>query len=75
MSFPVAWEELDQVAPADFTLHTAVGLAGGRDPWEDLMPAAKPLPASLIAEGHEIPIARVQAMHEGKRRARDRRNG
>ncbi len=75
VSFPVAWEELDQVAPADFTLHTAVGLAGGRDPWADLMPAAKPLPASLIAEGHEIPIARVQAMHEGKRRARDRRNG
>jgi hypothetical protein len=28
------------------------------------------LPADLIAEGHEIPIARVQAMHEGKRRAR-----
>jgi bifunctional non-homologous end joining protein LigD len=24
----------------------------------------------LVAEGHEIPIARVQAMHEGKRRKR-----
>ena len=28
---------------------------------------------SSIAEGHEIPVARVQAMHEGKRRARPRR--
>jgi hypothetical protein len=27
----------------------------------------------LLAEGHSIPIARVQAMHEGKRRARARR--
>ena len=27
----------------------------------------------LVAEGHEIPVARVQAMHEGKRRARARR--
>ena len=27
----------------------------------------------LVEEGHEIPVARVQAMHEGKRRARARR--
>ena len=27
----------------------------------------------LVAEGHAIPVARVQAMHEGKRRARVRR--
>jgi hypothetical protein len=27
----------------------------------------------LVAEGHAIPVARVQAMHEGKRRARARR--
>ena len=32
------------------------------------------LPADLIAEGHEIPVARVAAMHEGKRRARARRD-
>ena len=37
------------------------------------MPAPQPLPADLIEEGHTIPIARVQAMHEGKRRARARR--
>ena len=29
--------------------------------------------ADLIEEGHRIPVARVQAMHEGKRRARVRR--
>jgi bifunctional non-homologous end joining protein LigD len=74
VSFPVAWGELDNVVPADFTVHTAARIAGGRDPWADLMPAAQDLPADLIDEGHAIPIARVQAMHEGKRRARDRRN-
>ncbi len=73
VSFPVPWDELDNVVPADFTVHTAPGVAGQRDPWAELMPSAKPLPADLVEEGHQIPIARVQAMHEGKRRARDRR--
>ncbi|HET9898579.1 MAG TPA: ATP-dependent DNA ligase [Streptosporangiaceae bacterium] len=73
VSYPVAWDELDNVAPADFTVHTVVGLSPGHDPWAELMPAAVPLPAELIEEGHTIPIARVQAMHEGKRRARNRR--
>ncbi|GAA4684441.1 DNA polymerase domain-containing protein [Phytohabitans rumicis] len=73
VSFPVAWDDLDSVAPADFTVRTAVGLLGAGDLWVERMPAPQPLPADLIAEGHEIPIARVQAMHEGKRRARARR--
>jgi hypothetical protein len=37
------------------------------------MPPPQRFDADLIAEGHAIPIARVQAMHEGKRRARARR--
>jgi DNA ligase D-like protein (predicted polymerase) len=73
VSFPVPWDQLDAISPADFTVHTVVRQAGGRDPWADLMPEAKPLPGDLIEEGHAIPIARVQAMHEGKRRARERR--
>jgi len=32
------------------------------------------LAAALVEEGRAIPIARVQAMHEGKRRARARRS-
>jgi bifunctional non-homologous end joining protein LigD len=36
------------------------------------MPAPQRLPADLVAEGHTIPVARVQAMHEGRRRARQR---
>ena len=68
VSFPVAWDELDDVTPADFTLHNAVELLGDRDPWADAMPAPQRLPADLVAEGHTIPVARVQAMHEGKRR-------
>jgi bifunctional non-homologous end joining protein LigD len=73
VSFPVPWDELDDVAPGDFTLHTALDLLGGRDPWRDAMPEPQKLDAGLVEEGHTIPIARVQAMHEGKRRARARR--
>jgi hypothetical protein len=32
------------------------------------------LSTDLVDEGHTIPVARVQAMHEGKRRARARRD-
>ena len=73
VSFPVGWDDLDAVAPADFTVHNALGLLGDRDPWSAQMPDAQHLPADLIAEGHTIPVARVQAMHEGKRRARAKR--
>lgn len=70
VSFPVAWPDLDRITPADFTIRTAVALLGDADPWIQRMPEAQRLSADLIAEGHTIPIARVQAMHEGKRRAR-----
>ncbi len=73
VSFPVTWDELDRVSPADFTLRTAAELLGDRDPWAESMPAPQKLGADLIAEGHTIPVARVQAMHEGKRRARAKR--
>jgi len=73
VSFPVAWDDLDRIAPSDFTVHTALRLLGAADPWADAMPEPQPLGADLIEEGNAIPIARVQAMHEGKRRARARR--
>jgi bifunctional non-homologous end joining protein LigD len=73
VSFPLAWDVLDDVAPGDFTVHTAARLIGDRDPWAELMPEPQRLPPDLVEEGHTIPIARVQAMHEGKRRARARR--
>jgi DNA ligase D-like protein (predicted polymerase) len=72
VSFPVDWGDLDDVAPADFTVHTAVRHLEG-NPWAARMPPAQRLPRDLIQEGHAIPVARVQAMHEGKRRARARR--
>jgi bifunctional non-homologous end joining protein LigD len=70
VSFPIAWDDLDAITPADFTINTALRLLGKTDPWARQMPRAQRLRADLIAEGHAIPIARVQAMHEGKRRAR-----
>jgi bifunctional non-homologous end joining protein LigD len=74
VSFPVSWDDIGDVRPADFTVRNAASLLGGRDRWAELMPAPQALPADLIEEGRAIPIARVQAMHEGKRRARERRS-
>jgi bifunctional non-homologous end joining protein LigD len=73
VSFPVDWDELDRVAPASFTIHTAAGLIAEGDPWAERMPEPQRLDSDLIEEGHAIPLARVEAMHEGKRRARARR--
>ena len=70
VSFPVAWADLDDVAPADFTLGNALERLGDRDPWAEAMPAPQRPAADLVEEGRAIPVARVQAMHEGKRRAR-----
>jgi bifunctional non-homologous end joining protein LigD len=73
VSFPVEWDDLERVAPGDFTIHAAPRLLSGADPWADAMPGPQPVGTDLIEEGREIPVPRVQAMHEGKRRARARR--
>jgi DNA ligase D-like protein (predicted polymerase) len=73
VSFPLDWTELDRAKPADFTVHTAIDALAGRDPWAETMPTPQPLPKDLIEHGRAIPVARVAAMHEGKRRARARR--
>jgi DNA ligase D len=73
VSFPVMWDELDRVVPSDFTIRTAVELLANGDPWQACMPSPQLLPADLVEEGRTIPVARVQAMHAGKRRARARR--
>jgi bifunctional non-homologous end joining protein LigD len=73
VSYPIKWSDLDAVSPRDFTVHTALQHLGDSDPWASNMPAPQRLSEDLIAEGHAIPVARVQAMHEGKRRARAKR--
>jgi len=73
VSFPLEWSELDSVSPADFTVHTAIDALEGRPSWTESMPVPQRLPADLIEQGRAIPVARVAAMHEGKRRAKARR--
>ena len=73
VSFPVDWDDLDDIVPSDFTMRTALRHLGDGDPWAAQMPGPQPLSEDLIEEGKAIPVARVQAMHEGKRRARTRR--
>ena len=55
--------------PSEITVRTAPDRP---DPWSDATsrPAPQALPDELVAEGRTIPVARVQAMHEGKRRKR-----
>ena len=61
VSFPLPWDELDDVTPADFTVRSAVQRLGDRDPWTELMPPPQELPAELVEYGRTIPITRVQA--------------
>jgi len=74
VSFPIGWDDLEAVTPADFTLHSALDRLGDGDPWAAQMPEPQHLGADLLEEGHAIPVARVVAMHEGKRRARAARD-
>ena len=74
VSFPVSWADLTAVDPRDFTVRTAVARLAEADPWIDERPEPQRLPDDLVSEGDAIPIARVQAMHEGKRRARAKRD-
>ncbi|RKS80073.1 DNA ligase D-like protein (predicted polymerase) [Motilibacter peucedani] len=73
VSYPLPWDELADASPRDFTIRTLPALLDGRDPWSELMPEPQALDADLVAEGQEIPVARVAAMHAGKRRAAQRR--
>jgi DNA ligase D-like protein (predicted polymerase) len=75
VSFPVSWDELDAITPGDCTIKTAPARLGDADRWADHMPKPQTIPADVVAEGHELPIPRVQAMHEGKRRKRERTSG
>ncbi len=67
VSAPVPWEDLAGARPGAVTVHTP---AGELADWAALLPAPQLLPADLVAEGHTIPVARVAAMHAGRRRAR-----
>jgi DNA ligase D-like protein (predicted polymerase) len=73
ISLPVAWEDLDRVVPADVTVRSAPGLLAAARTWAQHLPAPQPVAPALIEEGRMIPVARVQAMHEGRRRARAQR--
>ena len=72
VSYPVGWGDLENVAPRDFTVRNAPALLADRDPWAEQLPAPQAIPDDVLEEGHAIPVARVAAMHEGKRRKRAR---
>ncbi|MBW3573576.1 MAG: non-homologous end-joining DNA ligase [Actinobacteria bacterium] len=74
VSFPVGWGELDDVVPQDFTVHTAGRHLGEGNRWAEHMPPAQRVSGDLIEEGRAIPAGRVEAMHEGKRRAAAKRD-
>jgi DNA primase len=73
VSWPVGWDEVDDIRPSELTIRTVLGRLTDGDPWSEAMPRPQRLSAALIEEGNAIPSGRVLAMHEGKRRARERR--
>lgn len=75
VSFPVAWSDLDSVAPGDFTVTSVLDRLDTAGPWREVLGDPRPIPAELLEEGHAIPTPRVQAMHEGRRRKRARESG
>jgi bifunctional non-homologous end joining protein LigD len=73
VSFPLTWDDLPGASPNEFSILTVPRLLGDADPWTTLMPLPQVVDRGLVEEGHTIPVARVAAMHAGKRRARARR--
>jgi bifunctional non-homologous end joining protein LigD len=69
VSCPCDWDSLDEVVPSEITVATPDRFLRGPS-WEERLGGARPIPAELIEEGRTIPVARVAAMHEGKRRKR-----
>ena len=70
VSFPVRWEDLDGLVPAEITVTSALARLEEVGPWLEDLPAVQEVPAELVEEGHRITPGRVEAMHEGKRRKR-----
>ena len=66
VSFPVAWDDLDRVAPADFTVRTVPALLGDGTRGPSSCPSRSRCRADLIAEGHAIPVARVAGDARGQ---------
>ena len=78
VSYPIGWDALPDADPRAFTLTSVPALLAGQgqpddDPWRAMLPPPQALDPGLVEEGRTIPVARVQAMHEGKRRAKARR--
>jgi DNA ligase D len=74
VSMPVSWDELDGLVPSSITITNALERLGERDPWQEQMAEPQPIPHELVAEGQAVPAPRVEAMHEGRRRARARKS-
>ena len=74
VSLPVSWDEVDDIVPSSLTIRNALDVLGDRDPWAEQMPEPQVVPADLVAEGREVSPGRVEAMHEGRRRARAKKS-
>ncbi len=69
VSCPCDWDALDEVVPSEITVATPDRFLRGPT-WQERLGEARAIPTDLVEEGHTIPVARVAAMHEGKRRKR-----
>ena len=51
VSFPVGWDELDDITPSEFTIHTALERLDDGDPWAAHMPPPQALSRSSSRKG------------------------
>ena len=71
VSYPVGWDDLDDVVPGDFTVHTAIERLGDADPWAAQLPEPQHLPRRARRGGPHDPRrprpgdARGQAARSG----------
>ena len=78
VSFPVAWDDLPHVHPADFTVATAPGLLDGGDPWAAALPDPRSCRPSWWSTGTRSPwrgsrrCTRASAASAPARRSRPR---
>src|SRR5947207_1539624 len=51
VSYPVGWDDLDDVSPTDFNVRTALQQLGNRDPWVERMVPPQRLPETPVEAG------------------------
>lgn len=64
VSFPVTWDDLPEVSPGDFTIHSAIDhlTSDAATPWLESVEVNRSIPSELLAEGLDLVTGPVHGM-------------